>query len=139
LKTCSKRDRKQSTIIVGGPEILVIQLARMRERKGRKYWTAEKVKDHVQYSDRLDLSAYSNGSLSYQLNGVVAHSGETLTEGHYISMMRSQRGNGFVLCDDKMIDDKQTKEQVLSQAEGHKFQSYLLVYQKIGGRMANCI
>lgn len=42
-----KRDRKQSTEIVGGPEILVIQLARMRYIKGKKYWREVKVKDHV--------------------------------------------------------------------------------------------
>ena len=69
----------------------------------------------------------------------MAHSGNTLTEGHYVAMVRSQGGNGFVICNDHKIDDSKTKEQVLSRAEGTAFQSYLLVYQKTGGRMANCV
>ncbi|KAM0710879.1 hypothetical protein Q7P35_001617 [Cladosporium inversicolor] len=135
-----KRDRKQSTEIVGGPEILVIQLARMIYIKGKKYWREVKVKDHVGYSDRLDLSDYTGGSLTYQLNGVVAHEGDTLAGGHYVSMVRSQKGNGFVFCNDVIeIDDQKTKGQILARAEGTEFKSYLLVYQKIGGRMVNCM
>lgn len=134
-----RRDRKRSTTIVGGPEILVIQLARMRMIKGKNGMRMVKVKDHVEYSDRLDLSEYSDGCLKYQLNGIVAHDGNTLTGGHYVAMVRSQGGNGFVICNDRMIDDMKTKEQVLSLAEGTDFQSYLLVYQKTGGRMANCV
>ena len=130
-----KGDRERFSKIVGGPEILVIQLMRMRMGD----FGDEKIMDRVKYPDRLDLSDYSNGPLSYQLNGVVSHSGETLTGGHYVSMVRSQRGNGFVICNDEKIDDKKTKAQVLSRAEGEEFQSYLLVYQKIAGRMVNCI
>jgi uncharacterized UBP type Zn finger protein len=134
-----RRDRKISTIIVGGPEILVIQVARMRQKKGKYGWRMVKVKDEVEYDDRLDLSDYRDGCLSYQLNGVVAHHGNSLTEGHHVSMVRSQKGDGFVFCNDNTIDDSQTKEQVLSLAEGESFQSYLLIYQKTGGRMANCV
>jgi uncharacterized UBP type Zn finger protein len=130
-------DRERSTKIVVSPEILVIQLKRMRMDD---YGRLRKVMDRVKCSDRLDLSEYSDGSLSYQLNGVVAHEGETLKGGHYVSMVRSQGGNGFVFCnDDKEIDDKKTKEQILARAQGAEFQSYVLVYQKIGGRMVNCI
>ena len=133
------RDRKKSTIIVGGPEILVIQVARMRLKMDNYGLRMVKVKDEVEYDDRLDLSDYSDGCLSYQLNGVVAHNGNTLTEGHYVAMVRSQKGDGFVICNDDITDDSQTKEQVLSLAESKRFQSYLLIYQKIGGRMANCV
>ena len=130
-------DRERFTKIVVSPEILVIQLKRMRMND---YGKLRKVMDRVKCSDRLDLSEYSDGSLSYQLNGVVAHAGETLKGGHYVSMVRSQGGNGFVFCnDDNEIDDKKTKEQVIARAEGTEFQSYVLVYQKIGGRMVNCI
>ena len=133
------RDREASTIIVGGPEILVIQIARMSYKQVKGSWRAVKVKDEVEYDDRLDLSDYSNGRLSYQLNGVVAHNGNSLTSGHYVSMVRSQKGDGFVICNDDNTDDSKTKEQVLSMAEGKSFQSYLLIYQKTGGRMANCV
>ena len=130
-------DRERSTKIVVAPEILVIQLKRMAMDD---YGRSQKVMDRVKCSDRLDLSEYSDGSLSYQLDGVVAHDGNTLKGGHYVAMVRSQGGNGFVFCnDDKEIDDKKRKEQVLARAEGTEFQSYLLVYQKIGGRMVNCI
>jgi ubiquitin C-terminal hydrolase len=130
-----KGDRERFSKIVGGPEILVIQLMRMRMGE----FGDEKIVDRVRYSDRLDLSEYSDGYLSYQLNGVVAHKGDTLIGGHYVSMVRSQKGNGFVICNDEEIDGKKTKAQVLLRAEGKEFQSYLLVYQKIGGRMVNCI
>ena len=88
-----KGDRDRFTKIVGGPEILVIQLVRMRSDD---YGNSEKVMDRVKLSQRLDLSAYSDGSLSYQLNGVVAHEGDTLAGGHYVAMVRPQKGNGFV-------------------------------------------
>lgn len=129
-------DRERLTEIVGGPEILVIQLKRMRRDD---YGGSQKVKDVVEFSDRLDLSEFSDGYLSYQLNGVVAHRGKTLAGGHYVAMVRSQGGNGFVICNDDIIDDTKTKEQVLARAKGTAFQSYLLVYQKIGGKMVNCI
>ena len=131
-------DRERFTKIVGGPEILVIQLVRADWRYGH----ARKVKDRVQYPDRLDLSEYMRGDedlLTYQLNGVVAHRGNTLNSGHYVAMVRSQRGDGFVLCDDIRIDDGRTKAEVLAQAESKEWQSYLLIYQKIGGKMAKCI
>lgn len=131
-----KGDRERVTKIVGGPEILVIALKRMRMDN---YGRSRKIMDRVKSSDRLDLSEYSDGSLSYQLTGVVAHDGETLKSGHYVAMVRSQGGNGFVFCNDEKIDDKKTKEQVLARAEGAKFQSFLLVYQKTGGRMVNRI
>ena len=133
-----KGDRKQSKIIIGGPEILVIQLARMRWVMGKKSMREEKVRDQVEYFDRLDLSDYSDGYLSYQLNGIVAHSGSTLSGGHYVAMVRSQKGDDFVICNDSRIDETKTKEQVLEEAVG-RFESYLLVYQKTGGRMARCI
>jgi hypothetical protein len=85
-----RRDREQSRLIVGGPEILVIQLKRMRFIQGKKSWRTEKVEDHVKYSDRLDLSEYSDGHLSYQLNGIVAHSGETLTDREWCCPLRRQ-------------------------------------------------
>lgn len=129
-------DRERSTKIVVAPEILVIQLKRMAMDD---YGRSQKVMDRVKCSDRLDLSEYSDGSLSYQLDGVVAHDGNTLKGGHYVAMVRSQGGNGFVFCNDEKIDDKKTKEQVLARAEGAKFQSFLLVYQKTGGRMVNRI
>ena len=130
-------NRERSFRIVGGPEVLVIQLMRMRFDE--KTFRFKKVTDRVDYPERLDLSPCSEGPLAYQLKGVVAHSGKTLQRGHYVAMVKSQVGNGFVLCNDTTIDDESSKEQILSLAESNVCQSYLLVYQKIGGRMANCI
>lgn len=129
-------DREITSKIVGGPEILVIQLKRMRQNE---FGGFDKVMDRVKYPERLDLSNHSDGSLSYQLNGVVAHNGVTLEGGHYVAIVRSQRGDGFVICNDKEIDDTKTKRQVLAQVNGTEFQSYLLIYQKTGGRMVNRI
>jgi ubiquitin C-terminal hydrolase len=124
------RDRKREFSIVGGPEILVIQLIRMRYNRHTD--RMEKVMDRVGYPEKLDLSQWSEGSLAYQLNGIVSHSGTSLKGGHYIATVRSQSGDDFV-------HDRWPRGRILARAESATMQSYLLVYQKIGGRMAKCI
>lgn len=130
-------NRERVLSVVVGPEILVIQLVRMAY--DIKTGQMTKSMAQVDYSERLNLSRWSESPLMYQLHGVVAHDGETLDEGHYVAMVRSQSGDTFVHCNDRIIDDTQTREQVLARADSGDFRSYLLVYQKIRGRMAKCI
>jgi uncharacterized UBP type Zn finger protein len=130
-------DREREFSIIGGPEILVIQIMRMRYNQ--EISDMEKVMNRIDYSEKLDLSLWSEGSLAYQLNGVISHDGESLTGGHYVATVRSQSGGRYARCNDLKIDDKSSKETILGNAENETWQSYLLVYQKIGGRMVNCI
>lgn len=85
----------------------------------------------IQYGERLELSAFCGSPLKYQLNGVVTHSGPSLRQGHYIAAVRCQNGVNFALCNDSRVGTKLM--------ESESYQSYLLVYQKIGGKMAQCI
>lgn len=132
-----KDTRLRSTKIVGGPEILVIQIARMRIDK---YGRSRKVMRRIDYEERLDLGEWSIGPLKYQLNGIVAHSGPSLRQGHYVSMVRCQNGTDFAYCNDESVEaEPEKKESILQRAESSSFQSYLLVYQKIGGKMEKVI
>lgn len=154
-----KRARKPQ--IVHGPEILVIQIKRMDTDMStgisRKVWT------NVGIQKRLDLADCSTGALKYQLIGIVAHKGPNLSAGHYVAMVRSPDGGDFVICNDKRIgNDPKDKQEIFgpdksetesetdtkskskskskkAKPEPNKWQSYLIVYQKIGGKMATCI
>lgn len=139
-QTCNGKHGNRTRVhkIVGGPEILVIQLKRawMNPYTG----STRKILDRVDMGERLDLSPWSNGVLTYQLNGIVAHHGESLKSGHYIAMVRSPNGVDFAKCNDMDIDDHpREKASILEEPKTKKWQSYMLVYQKIGGKMAKCI
>jgi hypothetical protein len=63
--------------------------------------------------------------------------GALLTYGHYVAMVRCQNGEDFAYCNDNRIGDNPArKQEFLERAESEDFQSILLVYQKIGGKMA---
>lgn len=133
-----KKDiRLRSTKIAGGPEILVIQIARMKMNENGRL---RKVIRRIDYWERLDLGKWSNVPLKYQLSGIVAHSGPNLRQGHYVSMVRYQNGTDFAYCNDESVDaEPEMKEGILELAESSSFQSYLLVYQKIGSKMEKFI
>lgn len=143
-------DRVRRTAIATAPEVLVIQMVRMAftiDRKTKSV-TMSKVMSRVPYGEVLDLwphtepvSAERNKALKYQLRGVVSHQGSRLTSGHYIATVRFQNGQDFARVNDSVpiVDLPKDKARVLSAAEGRNFQSYLLVYQKIGGEMAKRI
>jgi ubiquitin C-terminal hydrolase len=138
-QACNKKkgDRIRKTKITSGPEILVIHLVRMAsDLEGN----TRKLKHRIEYGERLDLGEWSVGPLKYQLNGIVAHQGPNLTQGHYVSMVRCQNGADFAECNDNSIlDEPREKASILEQAESKAYQSYMLVYQKIGGKMAESL
>lgn len=168
-----KGDRYRSQQIVGGPEILVIQLKRMAMDM---YGGSRKVNTRIKIKKRLDMSEWSTRPLKYQLIGVVAHHGDDLRSGHYVAMVRPLNGGDFVICDDERVRERpmakrrifglserksegrpktkykgeskpkaeveaeaKAKTETEIETETTDWQSYLLVYQKVGGKMAKCI
>lgn len=98
--------------------------------------------------DRLDLSEYTarvpgtddNMALKYELHGIVSHAGTRLKGGHYIATVRCRNGVDFANANDENIKNLGTDVQkVFEEAETPGWQSYVLVYQKVGGKMANCM
>lgn len=137
--------RTRNTSITVGPEILVIQMVRMRMNN---YGNGTKVTYRVVPDHRLDLSAYtarvrgtdSNMALKYELHGIVSHSGTTLTGGHYVATVRCRNGVDFARANDTTVTNLGTDvKQVFEDAETNNWQSYVMVYHKVGGKMAKCI
>lgn len=127
--------RERISKIAVAPEILVIQLVRMQMDL---YGRLRKVRHQVAYDELVDLSAYTekDAPLRYQFTGAVLHRGAAPSQGHYIANVRCQNGVDFAEANDSDID-------VLAKStalrDDQKFQSYLLMYQKVGGKMAKCI
>lgn len=137
--------RTRNTSITVGPEILVIQMVRMRMNN---YGNGTKVTYRVVPDHRLDLSAYtarvrgtdSNMALKCELHGIVSHSGTTLTGGHYVATVRCRNGVDFARANDTTVTNLGTDvKQVFEDAETNNWQSYVMVYHKVGGKMAKCI
>lgn len=120
-----------STIAVG-PEILVIQLVRMRYDMATGL--SSKILDPVEPEEFLDLHEFIERDaefLTYRLQGFVFHQGNTLNSGHYVAKVRRQTGNGFMVANDSQVR--------ASMPDLHDYQSYILMYQKVGGKMAKRI
>jgi ubiquitin C-terminal hydrolase len=143
------QERSRRTFITVGPEILVVQMVRMwfgptRGLKGE----GVKSMDRVFFKEYLDLSEHTiplpggvrNMALKYRLHGVVSHDGDNLEGGHYVATVRSQDGSAWIRADDESRPAKlKSGKTVREVAESAKWQAYVLVYQKVGGKMANCI
>ena len=146
------KQRARNTRISSGPEILVIQMGRFRYNV---YGQREKVYDQIKYGEFLDLSPYTGQvpghvpgvthdkmALRYRLHGVVSHKGEGADDegGHYVATVRCRNGVDFACANDSTVNDLPAhKEEYLKEAECYALQSYLLVYQKVGGKMAKRI
>lgn len=88
--------------IENAPEILVIHLVRFDFVNGQ----AIKFREPVEYDELLDMSQWSdrNESLVYAFDGVVAHSGDTADQGHYIAAVRHRgKGGGFSVVSDSSV------------------------------------
>lgn len=147
---CNGRDRERvrKTHISAAPEILVVQMGRFRINN---YGDTEKVYDNIEYGEMLDLSRYTSQvpgmvpgvthdkrALRYRLHGIVSHQGRggSKSGGHYIATVRCRNGVDFACANDNTVDDLPAKkDRLLKQAESRAFQSYLPVYQKVGGKM----
>jgi ubiquitin C-terminal hydrolase len=122
----------------------VIHILRMRYNAKSAY----KLMTRVRLDKYLDLSEYTppragienNKPLRYQLYDIVSHRGDDLEGGHYVATVRCQNGVDFVRVDDTKVSEFPTRKQdPLFSVDTSATQSYLVVYQKVGGEMAKCI
>jgi uncharacterized UBP type Zn finger protein len=143
------KDRTRETFITVGPEILVVQMVRMVfDPKRGKDGEGVKLTANVPFTDHLDLSEHTtplagderNLVLRYRLHGVVSHSGPSTEGGHYVAMVKGRNGSEWVRVDDETLQKKLNKRFPIFRATDlPEWQSYMLVYQKVGGKMAKCI
>lgn len=131
------RNRTRRTRIVHGPELLVIQL--LRFNFDLNVMNLVKNPYRVPFRERLDLSEWTvdNTALKYQLHGVVAHRGASTSSGHYLAALQCQNGSDVATANDMSIGISSDREWLLAprRGDGDEFDSYLLVYQKVGGVM----
>jgi ubiquitin C-terminal hydrolase len=119
-----------------------------------------KVMDRVRIDEQLEMSKHTTPAddtpvavtpmaddeinihtpLRYKLHGVVSHNGKFLNGGHYVATVRCQNGVDFARINDLGIKDAPSERQkIINSADGPNWQSYIVMYQKFGGKMANCI
>ena len=126
------KTRERTLSVQQIPEFLVVQLMRFGyDEKG-----ALKIRTRVSYPDILDLTEFNVDNtepLLYQLQGVVAHKGPTLTNGHYIAAVRRQDDRGFATINDHRVDNGigATVSRLLQPRSGSYFDPYILVYVKM--------
>jgi uncharacterized UBP type Zn finger protein len=141
--------RTRQTFITVGPEILVVQMVHMQFDPSRGVeGEGVKVMTRVPYKDYLDLSEHTtplpggerNLVLKYQLHGVVSHAGPSTEGGHYVATVKGHSSSDWVRANDQRLPKKlKTDKTVFDAADARGWQSYVLVYQKVGGKMAKCI
>lgn len=105
------------------PNVLAIQLKRFAFGKH-----GMKIDNNISYPSRLDMSQYvaqpSESTDTYQLYGVLVHSGHSLHSGHYYCYVRCPSG-AWVCCDDSSVTQVSEKR-VLEQ------KAYMLFYCREG-------
>lgn len=112
--------------ITRAPEVLILTLYRFASSTG-------KVLGSAPYGEILDLTEFTaNGSeLSYQLNGVVSHSGQSLDSGHYIANVINQDDpsaqHRYSTLDDSNVTSRSDPGRLLKPDKG---EVYILIYSK---------
>lgn len=116
--------------IVRAPDVLFIMLLRFAwDHKYRQV----KIKDHVPYPEYLDLSEFlaDPGDLVYRLDGVTAHSGATVSGGHYIAAVRGHDGRTFAILDDERVRSNRTFDDMQKpRSRTGAFSPYILMYTR---------
>jgi len=143
---CGGRRSAEREFISSGPEILIFQANRTDYDKDRG--VPYKNTDRVPLDKYLDLSEHTTPTigaepkmaLRYKLFGVVSHAGANPTSGHYISTVRCRNGVDFAQISDTVITDVAVdRASPTLNIDDAVSQSYVLVYQKIGGEMVRRI
>lgn len=134
LNRAKPPNQPQERDIIEAPQVLVIQLVRMRVSFVGGHLQSYKIGHRVDYDDRLELTDFSVGGKrsSYQLNGVVAHSGTSLKAGHYVAAVRRRGRDGFsVISDSEVGQSGGFAEMADPMFDGRRFDAYLLVYSRL--------
>ena len=135
-KRCGRiaAERKLTKRMFTAPQVLVIQLSRFEYSPLLQQ--VVKIHDRVDFEEELDLTAWTRSGvpLSYQLQGVVAHAGESATSGHYVAAVRERAGDRFSVISDQIVGQWRGgsfEEMKRPRTEETSFDPYLLVYNKL--------
>lgn len=107
------------------PAILILQLGRFREVKGR----LEKINCDVKYENVLEIDVFNHKTqkpsrVKYALYSVVLHYG-SLESGHYYSYVKSQANAQWFCCSDRYV-------RKIQDPYGNGFsEAYLLFYERL--------
>ena len=116
------RDAVKSVRFSALPPVLVLTLKRFRQEvRGR----TRKLSGHVSFEEELDVGALCDGSLqpSYQLRGVVEHSGG-LSGGHYVAYVRRAGDQQWHYISDRHV-------RPVTAATVFDAEAYLLFYERV--------
>ena len=96
----------------------------------RSNWRPRVLREHIPFSENLDLSAHVEGraTLKYRLLAVVHHLG-TIDSGHYITVAKGP-GHNWEQIDDARVRSASTKAALKPE---DSFLPYLLFWQREGG------
>lgn len=115
------RNAKKQITFKSAPKTLSIHLKRF----GFINKFGAKLAHHVIFEDVLDLSSFmiETGSVEmYDLTGVLVHSGQSCSSGHYYAFVKAPNGSWY--CADDTTVSKVSLKEVLSQ------KAYILFYNK---------
>lgn len=119
------------------PEILVVRLLRFtfeeyKDKKGRVYYREVKLREDCEFEEYLNLSDFTDSEtpLFYRLDGVVSHSGDNTSRGHYVAAVREQNGRTFCRINDSTVSKSGGNLSVLERPL-RGFDPYVLVYSKV--------
>ena len=93
--------RTRTKHITKAPEILIIQFERATmDEAGEQI----KLKDEVEFEEYVNLGEFTESEvpIMYQLQGVVAHMGDSLRGGHWIAAFREPNGKRFCSINDQV-------------------------------------
>ena len=124
-------DIRRSVAISRLPNVLVIQLKRFNKREDG---TITKINDYITFSNVLDVKDFLSEELqllcmherqfSYKLASVVCHIGDSIENGHYVTICnRNDVNDEYYIFHDKHID-------AISKNEVFQSQMYIFIYNK---------
>ncbi|PIA99466.1 hypothetical protein CB0940_03491 [Cercospora beticola] len=117
--------------LIRTPEVLIVQQKRFSMTKTG---ATKKLMDKVDCEEYLNLGPYTgDGSdVIYRLDAVVAHMGKGIREGHYVTTVRRQDGDGFeTLSDEEVLPTDDIQRFYYPQLRRSKLQPYILFYSKV--------
>ncbi|OJD31825.1 ubiquitin carboxyl-terminal hydrolase [Diplodia corticola] len=128
---CRKKVHDRKQVVIDGPEILMVQLARFASDG---WGHQSKVKDPVQFPLYLDLSEYFDdkrmqrpGTLRYKLTAVLQHAGG-VNSGHYTAKVVSPKGIQDI--SDDVVEKPGVIKELLRTHDGG-FTPYILTYVRV--------
>lgn len=117
------QDANKGVIFVGFPDVLHLQLKRFEYDYMRD--TMTKINDRYEFPDVFDAAPYlsedadKSESWTYQLHGVLVHSGD-LNAGHYYAFLKPDKDGWFYKYDDDKVT-KATMREVLEDNFGGEY------------------